>query len=176
MRKEILGERINHNSYIAQIFLNKSLKQFWTDVPCHVGRNNSIQNFPMLPTFLLVKIFKNNARKRKQSSLKQALLLLVFVVGSLCPTLCDRKSYSIPGFPVLLGLSEFAQTHAHWVGDAIQLSYPLQSVRYNWALEHCQLWVPLEDQPFSCNLISFFFFTLETKIALVVFACESKAH
>ena len=32
---------------------------------------------------------------------------------------------STPGFPVLLYLPEFAQTHVHWVNDAIQLSQPL---------------------------------------------------
>ena len=31
---------------------------------------------------------------------------------------------STPGFPVLHYLSEFAQTHIHWVGDAIQPSRP----------------------------------------------------
>ena len=30
-----------------------------------------------------------------------------------------------PGFPVLHYLLEFAQTHAHWVGDATQSSHPL---------------------------------------------------
>ena len=30
-----------------------------------------------------------------------------------------------PGFPVLHHLLKFAQTHVHWVGDAIQLSHPL---------------------------------------------------
>ena len=32
---------------------------------------------------------------------------------------------STPGFPVLHYLSEFAQVHVHWVGDAIQPSHPL---------------------------------------------------
>ena len=32
---------------------------------------------------------------------------------------------SVPGFPVLHYLPEFAQTHVHWVGDAIQASHPL---------------------------------------------------
>ena len=32
---------------------------------------------------------------------------------------------SMPGFPVLHCLPEFAQTHMHWVGDAIQQSHPL---------------------------------------------------
>ena len=34
---------------------------------------------------------------------------------------------STPGFPVLPCLLDFAQTHAHWVGDAIQRSHPLSS-------------------------------------------------
>ena len=34
---------------------------------------------------------------------------------------------SLPGFPVLHHLLEFAQTHVHSVGDAIQLSHPLLS-------------------------------------------------
>ena len=34
---------------------------------------------------------------------------------------------STPGFPVLHRLPEYAQTHVHWVGDAIQPSHPLSS-------------------------------------------------
>ena len=34
---------------------------------------------------------------------------------------------STPGLPVLHHLPEFAQTHVHWVGDAIQPSHPLSS-------------------------------------------------
>ena len=43
----------------------------------------------------------------------------------LCPTLCDPMGWNAPGFPVLQYLREFAQTHVHWVSDAIQSSYPL---------------------------------------------------
>ena len=32
---------------------------------------------------------------------------------------------SMPGFPALHYLPEFAQTHVHWVSDAIQSTYPL---------------------------------------------------
>ena len=35
------------------------------------------------------------------------------------PTLFDPLDCSTPGFPVLHYLSAFAQTHVHWVGDAI---------------------------------------------------------
>ena len=34
---------------------------------------------------------------------------------------------STPGFPILLYLPGFAQTHVHWVSDAIQPSHPLSS-------------------------------------------------
>ena len=48
-------------------------------------------------------------------------------VAQSCPTLCDPMDCSTPGFPVLHHLPEFAQTHLHWVGDAIQPSHPLSS-------------------------------------------------
>ena len=48
-------------------------------------------------------------------------------VAQLCPTLCDPMDCSTPGLPVLHHLPELAQTHVHWVSDAIQLSHPLLS-------------------------------------------------
>ena len=42
-----------------------------------------------------------------------------------CPTLCNPRDCRTPGFPVHHQLLEFAQTHVHWVGDAIQPSHPL---------------------------------------------------
>ena len=42
-----------------------------------------------------------------------------------CPSLWDPMDCSTPGFPVLHHLLEFAQTHAHWVCDAIPPSHPL---------------------------------------------------
>ena len=44
-----------------------------------------------------------------------------------CPTLCDAMDCSLPGLPVHYQLPEFTQIHVHWVGDAIQLFYPLSS-------------------------------------------------
>ena len=44
-----------------------------------------------------------------------------------CPTLCDPVNQSTPGLPVHHQLPESTQTHAHWVGDAIQPSHPLSS-------------------------------------------------
>ena len=48
-------------------------------------------------------------------------------VAQLCPTLCNPMDCSTSGFPVLHHLPELAQTHVHWVGDAIQQSHPLSS-------------------------------------------------
>ena len=44
-----------------------------------------------------------------------------------CLTLCDTMNHSTPGLPVHHPLLEFTQTHVHWVGDAIQPSYPRSS-------------------------------------------------
>ena len=48
-------------------------------------------------------------------------------VAQSCPILCNTTDCSTPGFPVHHQLPEFTQTHVHWVGDAIQPSYPLSS-------------------------------------------------
>ena len=48
-------------------------------------------------------------------------------VAQLCPTLRNPMDCSPPGFPVHHQLTELAQTHVHWVGDAIQPSHPLSS-------------------------------------------------
>ena len=60
----------------------------------------------------------------------------VVVVQSLsCPTLCNPTNCSMPSFPVLHYLLEFAKTHVHWVSEAIQpshlLSAPLSSLGFN---------------------------------------------
>ena len=46
-------------------------------------------------------------------------------VAKSCPTLCSPMDCSTPGLSVLHYLPEFAQTHVHWAGGAIQSSYPL---------------------------------------------------
>ena len=50
---------------------------------------------------------------------------LVSSVSQSCLILCDPMNCSIPGFLVLHYLTECAQTHVHWVSDAIQSSHPL---------------------------------------------------
>ena len=52
-------------------------------------------------------------------------LTYMLVVVQLCQSLCNPMNYSTPGFPVLHHFPEFAQTHVHWVSDAIQSSHLL---------------------------------------------------
>ena len=54
--------------------------------------------------------------------------LSVSSVAQSCPTLCNPMDCSTPGLPVHHKLLELAQTHVHWVGDAIQPSHPLSSL------------------------------------------------
>ena len=52
-------------------------------------------------------------------------LLLLFTHQVVSDSLVTPMNCSMPGFPVLHYLPEFAQTHVHPVGDAIQPSHPL---------------------------------------------------
>ena len=46
-------------------------------------------------------------------------------IAKSCLTLVYLRDCSTPGFPVLHFLPQFAQTHVHWVGDAMQPYHPL---------------------------------------------------
>ena len=50
---------------------------------------------------------------------------MLLFTHSVVSSLCNPMDTSMPGFPVLHYLPEFAQTHVHWVGDAILASHPL---------------------------------------------------
>ena len=50
---------------------------------------------------------------------------LLLSVSKSSRTLLDPMDCNMAGFPVLHYLPELAQTHVHWVGDAIQPSHPL---------------------------------------------------
>ena len=66
----------------------------------------------------------------KQLSSSSRTFILVWDSGSVaqsCVTLCNPIDCNTPDFPVLHHLLEFAQTHVHWVGSAIQPSHPLSS-------------------------------------------------
>ena len=49
-----------------------------------------------------------------------------YSVAQSCLTLCNPKDCSTSGLPGPYHLPEFAQVHAHCIGDAIQPSHPLR--------------------------------------------------
>ena len=77
------------------------------------------------PTLLLFAPFCSLVARTAALLFMSALVLWHVRVTQSCPTLCDPMDCSTPGFPVLHHLLELAQTHVHWVGDAIQPSPPL---------------------------------------------------
>ena len=72
--------------------------------------------------------FMNGKAHRILSDLSHHYHLLLFNRSGVSVFwLCDPMDCSIPGFPVLHCLLEFAQTQVHWVGDVMQPSHPLPS-------------------------------------------------
>ena len=69
---------------------------------------------------------KTKARQDTTIKFKCSSVQFISVTQS-CTTLCNPMDCSTPGFPVHQQLPELAQTHVHWVSDAIQPSHLLLS-------------------------------------------------
>ena len=70
------------------------------------------------PTYLFIFISCHHFPSR---------VVVCYSVTQSCLALYDPMGCSMPGFPVFHRLLEFAQTHVHSVGDAIQPSHPPSS-------------------------------------------------
>ena len=73
-----------------------------------------------------------NGRQRSNTPppgkpLDSVACMLLFSVCSVMSDFLQPHGCSMQSFPVLHHLLELAQTHVHWVGDAIQSSHPLWS-------------------------------------------------
>ena len=81
----------------------------------------------MSRTLLWMWVFRDRTKFNNNSRYIHMIKSQLFnrSVAKLCPTLCDPMNCSTPGFSVLQYLLELAQTHIHWVNDAIQPSHPL---------------------------------------------------
>ena len=77
------------------------------------------------------------------------------LVAEFCLTLCNPMNCSMPGSSNLHYLREFAQTHIHWVSDAIQPSHPfLQSLSiriFSNELALCIRWLKYWSFSFSIS-------------------------
>ena len=90
--------------------------------PRHIYSSQS----PFLVTQFMVCHQIVNHYMMGRETVPRSSVLLSSVTQS-CLILCDPMDCSMPGLPIHCQLPEFTQTHAHWVGDAIQLSHPLFS-------------------------------------------------
>ena len=79
-----------------------------------------------LKFYVQKKVFR---MKAKWNVFKMCVCICIYIysfsVTKSCLTLCDPMNCSMLGFPVLHHLLEFAQSHVHWVSDAIQSSHPV---------------------------------------------------
>ena len=79
------------------------------------------------PKNVKFNVQKSNIVFHKHSKIKHCISHIercCSVVKS-CLTLCNPMDCSTSDFPVLHYLPEFAQSHDHWVSDAIEPSHPL---------------------------------------------------
>ena len=74
---------------------------------------------PFAATWMDLKVILNETRHRIVVSSSSGSL------AQSCLTLCDPMGCSMPDFPVHHQLPGLAQTHVHWVSDAIQPSHPV---------------------------------------------------
>ena len=84
----------------------------------------------------LIKKIEDDSKKWKDmlcswagriNIIKMAITPKFSSVPQTFPILCNRIDCSMPGFLVHHQLPELAQTHVHWVSEAIQPSCPLSS-------------------------------------------------
>ena len=82
----------------------------------HVDTNRTWRSTLLLAGYSNYKPFLNYSQ-----------LVCCYSVTKSCLTLCNPMDCSASGFPVLHYLPGFAQTHVHWISDAIQPFHPLSS-------------------------------------------------
>ena len=114
-------------------------------------------------------------------------------VAQLCLTLCNPMDYNTPGFPVFHCLLVFAQTHIHWVGDAIQPSHPLSPPSppalslfqhqglFQWVGSSNQVaevlqWVFFIDDPCTVPFLICSISVRQVTIALLMSPTSSRTH
>ena len=82
----------------------------------------------MTNTLLIILVYEN---------CKWSVSVQFSSVTQSSPTLCNCMDCSMPGFPVYHQLPELAETHVHWVSDAIQPSPPAFNLSQYQGLFKC---------------------------------------
>ena len=93
----------------------------------HLGKGRTD---PLLQFGIITGVKVKYVLKEEQKQSKHSTICCCSVAQS-CPTLCSPMGCSMPGFSLLQCLPEFAQTHVHWISDAIQPSHFLSPPSHN---------------------------------------------
>ena len=103
----------------------KSIEVIWLSVVSQSGfLSEKIK--ATTKAFFSPDFFNVNFLSPHQINVSWSLMLCCCSLAKSCPTLCYPMDCSRPGFHFHY-LPEFAQTHVHWVSDAIPPSHPLPS-------------------------------------------------
>ena len=103
---------------------NKLIQIFIIQCSIHIISQGLQIHFKKFPSLLFHYHFSDYFLSSPYNFLKMYNL---FVVIQSYPTLGEPLDCNMPGFPVFHHLSELAQTHVHWVGDATQPTQPMSS-------------------------------------------------
>jgi len=94
---------------------------------CELYLNKTVKNMDSQASFLEILLSLWLTQNLYFFFQKLYLFIQVSSVAQPCPTIGNPMECSTPGLPVHHQLPELAQTHVHWVSDAIQPSHPLLS-------------------------------------------------
>ena len=97
---------------------------FTTEPPGKPSELTRAMSKPVSFNFTLIILSLNPLTPVSKSQCHVSLVQLSHPVR---PTVCNPMNCSMPGLPVHHQFLELAQTHVHWVSDAIQPSHPLLS-------------------------------------------------
>ena len=110
-------------AYQAPLSMGFSRQEYWSGVP--LPSPAAIQSH-LKVTLLILVLLLFLTHLQSLPPVKSCWCSVSSVTQS-CLTLCNLMDCSMPGLPVLYQLPELAQTHVHWVSNAIQPSHPLSS-------------------------------------------------
>ena len=107
--------------------VTQSCPTLWDPLDCNIGEASLSFTISLsLLKFMFCALIQALSVSTDAYYFFQILYQFASVAQS-CLTPCDPRDCSMLGLRVYHRLSEFTQTHVHWVSDAIQLSHPLLS-------------------------------------------------
>ena len=121
------SKRVRHDGATKQLhlFFTKWQREAWVLGTAHVRAQGLLTLMWPICAYVLIRSGKLwiweviRIMSYRTSTFMGRVCHSCFSVTKSYPTLCNPMNWSTPGFPVLHYLLWFAQTHVHWVSDAI---------------------------------------------------------